>query len=824
MPNYSPGSYDNYERKRLQIARGGMATAMGPMNSLLGRAPSSGAGMSPFAGGVGGRLAGQVGTISPPALPNGMRWGGARRGMPLARPGAALQAGAAQPVALGDLSQIPPHLIPEYLQQENDLLQERALRQKRGIGFGGRSTPASEYGSMRSGVSSALDVRRNQPLLLEHAEGDRWNFGVNDQDNSIARVLNDPSYSPLDDSHGKMNYYGPKQLTSSGVGQPGVPQGHYVPRQVAGQGMPLAPRSSSPPGPGSTFFPGQRMPSIGGMVAGLAPQMDRRMGAGLPIVSTGPSAIAMRIANYFNPQAPQAPQGHNVPRQVGGSPPINWNLGFGRGGNLDVGAPQGSLNSLLPQGQRQPIEPHPAAQYAQGLRQARGTPGQGLMDNYAAQQNYAQAGYMPNMTVGGAWGQKPAALSLGEKLRYGTPAEQAEAGGVVTDRLIANKDGRHFGGAVPVTDSMGRVHFVDPGQPGAASGMSPNQAALAQIAKNPRLGLTASGQGLVGQPEALSPDREAQLAANRAAYQERRGIDLTNRRDNWRAQAQARGQERDARIAARNAPYDPSQAAFNFAVSRNPELAVEAMALRQRGAMADADRALRAQALQVDAAARQDTSNLAWKQASLEADRQRGLLTNDTTRANATAEGERNRSLQLQIENQRLSQRDRQEGMTQAGPLYVAAAEARAAGDEDTAMRLESLGNGLTGAAATPQGPSQAAQGGLQGFSKPTRQRIEDAYQKDPQSVARILKTEKPSITSQEIDGILQELSGVGNASQFRPEGMTTAGNLYQSFTPWGMASDGYNRLTSPHAPTIFGMPVPSLPGPAGYALRHFGY
>jgi hypothetical protein len=441
MPNYSPGSYDNYERKRLQIARGGMATAMGPMNSLLGRAPSSGAGMSPFAGGMGGRLAGQVGTISPPALPNGMRWGGA-----------------------------------------------------------------------------------------------------------------------------------------------GSPQGHYVPRQVAGQGMPLAPRSSSPPGPGSTFFPGQRMPSLGGMVAGLAPQIDRRMGAGLPIASAGPSALAMQIANYFNPQSPQAPQGHNVPRQVGGSPPINWNLGFGRGGNLDVGAPQGSLNSLLPQGQRQPIEPHPAAQYAQGLRQARGTPGQGLMDNYAAQQNYAQTGYMPNMTVGGAWGQKPAALSLGEKLRYGTPAEQAEAGGVVTDRLIANKDGRHFGGAVPVTDSMGRVHFVDPGQPGAASGMSPNQAALAQIAKNPRLGLTASGQGLVGQPEALSPDREAQLAANRAAYQERRGLALESRAANVQEKAQIRSQDRYNRIADRKAGPDYMDQLAQLA-TRNPGMAMQLARMNQEGAL-----------------------------------------------------------------------------------------------------------------------------------------------------------------------------------------------------------------------------------------------
>lgn len=85
----------------------------------------------------------------------------------------------------------------------------------------------------------------------------------------------------------------------------------------------------------------------------------------------------------------------------------------------------------------------------------------------------------------------------------------------ITERLLANADGTHFGGAVPVTMDSGRVQFVKPGKLGAAGGVSREEALRRLIERS---GGTYDAEGYRPSPGRSIPRMsEAQLTAMRDA-------------------------------------------------------------------------------------------------------------------------------------------------------------------------------------------------------------------------------------------------------------------------------------------------------------------
>ena len=217
-----------------------------------------------------------------------------------------------------------------------------------------------------------------------------------------------------------------------------------------------------------------------------------------------------------------------------------------------------------------------------------------LMTNEQAQTQYGQSGYQPNVTVGGAFGQRQygrgqprSDLTLEEMLKYGDAGEQSQANEVVTRNLLENRDGTHFGGAVPgISNSYGRprVAFMDPLQQAlSGGGMTPQQAVQSQMQaikgtnKDGYLIPTASGQGLDGRGYGsmfpINDERQATLDANRSSYQQRRQMEMNQRQAGVQQNAMNVGNARRDRMGV----SDP----FEAALRGNPRLAMQYGAQQQ---------------------------------------------------------------------------------------------------------------------------------------------------------------------------------------------------------------------------------------------------
>jgi hypothetical protein len=144
--------------------------------------------------------------------------------------------------------------------------------------------------------------------------------------------------------------------------------------------------------------------------------------------------------------------------------------------------------------------------YAQGLVTARkaGTPGMGLVDNANAQRYQAESGYMPNVTVGGAWG-RPAST--------GYVGNQAD----VNQRELAAAHGRYA-----AEQARRAAHIAS--LPGAQGVLDPET-------------------GMRRQAYAPSPSNTV-LAANKSEYDARRDADLSERKAIRRARGIAEGDSR----------------------------------------------------------------------------------------------------------------------------------------------------------------------------------------------------------------------------------------------------------------------------------------
>jgi hypothetical protein len=139
-------------------------------------------------------------------------------------------------------------------------------------------------------------------------------------------------------------------------------------------------------------------------------------------------------------------------------------------------------------------------------------------------------------------------------------APQGPAVSSITESLLANRDGRHFGGLVPGKDASGRVAFMDRNEPlKPASGMAPDRAAELQVQKNPGLHATPSTRGLMAtdslreslMARGLIEDqgaRDARVAANRAGYQSRIAKSLGDRKEAVQTAAIQRNEDREGRM------------------------------------------------------------------------------------------------------------------------------------------------------------------------------------------------------------------------------------------------------------------------------------
>lgn len=270
--------------------------------------------------------------------------------------------------------------------------------------------------------------------------------------------------------------------------------------------------------------------------------------------------------------------------------------------NLTASAMRGGLTpTRMAEIMNAPRTPNAADHYMDRLRASRGTPGQGLLTNEQAA-DPRMNGYVPHVTVGGAFGQRPVA-SDADRIDY--------RNGVINGRLgNESHDSRYWQGASLGTNAQGRPQFMAPDAqvgeariPGGYQRWAMNNYQKSQGFDNQTLNdLSGASQGMVGgllpvsqraygsgvnQAKADTPE----MLTKRADYKAMRDAKVAGRQGLVTQNAQARTQARRDAQAARNAP--PDQLAM--LAQRDPRLALQLAQMRQSGDLAQQQMGLQAQ-------------------------------------------------------------------------------------------------------------------------------------------------------------------------------------------------------------------------------------
>lgn len=216
----------------------------------------------------------------------------------------------------------------------------------------------------------------------------------------------------------------------------------------------------------------------------------------------------------------------------------------------------------------------------------------GLMSNYQAQQNYGATGYMPNRTVGGAYG-----LGGHDPLGQNRLTQQqvlSQAGGSQYAPMgaagLGNPGGRYYGGAQPGMVA-GRPAWTDgpPQEASAGQGLAPSryigggtlgragEANLAPISPG------SAQYGLMQKAQATFDARGGGLAARQAAYQARNAAPTDPRADTL---ARVGIRANNAQQAQQSAMAMQQQQQLGLMAAMNPQMAMQVAQMNQRGQLA----------------------------------------------------------------------------------------------------------------------------------------------------------------------------------------------------------------------------------------------